>query len=388
VIPVKIPAEIPSEFPSEFPEVRQLEKYHGAANDFLFLSLTDVSLTWDKIGSDWSRRAVAWCDRRRSIGADGLVIWKVTKSNASTHSDDSGEKYENQRLEVAIWNSDGSIAATCGNALRCLALALWRRGFWDGSSALPVYYPPQEIFGNQSTIALGSDPFATLIGHVETPSQSKKQASFEVCMGAPRFLGALQSPWNESLSEGINALLKKWKPTLGLDVHCDGTTFVQLANPHLVMVLRGITATDSVLALQEFLNAEGQQIKDTVAQSPNPEFAHQPESFPNSEFQKLGDLNLGALFERAGSQSNPHVLVVHERGAGVTQACGSGCTAAYAAQLKRDWPKGRENASNPAESNGPKAFRMPGGDLTMRKSNNGNYIMGGPAEFIAAVHIE
>jgi diaminopimelate epimerase len=380
VTPVKLPAECP--------EVWPLEKYHGAANDFLFLSLTDVSLSWDKVGSDWSRRAVAWCDRRRSIGADGLVMWKVTQSNASTHSTDSHEKNKNQRLEVAIWNSDGSIAATCGNALRCLALALWRRGLWDGSSALPVYYPPQEFFGKSGAIALGSDPFATLIGHVATPSQSKKQASFEVCMGAPRFMGALQSPWNESLSEGINALLKKWKPTLGQEVRCDDTTFVQLANPHLVMFLRGIAASDPVLALQEFLNAEGQQIKDTVAQSPNPEFAHSPVSSPNSEFQKLGDLNLGALFERAGSSSIPHVLVVHERGAGVTQACGSGCTAAYAAQLTRDWPKGRKNAPTPEDSNGPKAFRMPGGDLTMRKSDNGNYIMGGPAEFIAALHIE
>ncbi len=384
----------PVKLPAESPEVWQLEKYHGAANDFLFLSLTDVSLSWDNIGSDWSRRAIAWCDRRRSIGADGLVIWKFTKSNASAHSDDSHEKNKNQRLEVAIWNSDGSVAATCGNALRCVALALWRRGFWDGSCALPVYYPTQEIFGIQSAIALGSAPFATLIGHVATPSQTRKRATFEVCMGAPRFLGALQTPWNESLCEAINGLLKKWKPTLGQDVHCDSATFVQLANPHLVMFLRDITADDPVLALQDFLNAEGQQIKDTVAQSPNPEFAHNPESVPKSEFQKLGDLNLGALFERAGSQSNPHVLVVHERGAGVTQACGSGCTAAYAAQLQHDAAKGSEIALNPEESMGPnaratpKAFRMPGGDLTMRKSDNGNYIMGGPAEFIAAVHIE
>jgi diaminopimelate epimerase len=360
----------------------QLEKYHGAANDFLFLSLTDASLAWNSVGADWSSRAITWCDRRRSIGADGLVLWKISKPTASTSSAQPIENNGNQRLEVAIWNSDGSFAATCGNALRCLALALWRRGHWDGTRALSVYYPPQDFFGNRSAIDLGTQPFATLIGRVASPSQTKKQASFEVCMGTPRFLGALQNPWNESLSDAINSVLKQWKQRLGHDVHCDGTTFVQLANPHLVMFLSNITVADPVSALEEFLNAEGQRIKDTAAQSPNPEFAENRGAPSPSDIQRLGQVNLGALFERAGTESSPHVLVVHERGAGVTQACGSGCTAAYAAQLTRDWTR---DSKNPRAT--PTAFRMPGGDLSMRKSDNGNYIMGGPAEFIAGINL-
>ncbi len=360
----------------------QLEKYHGAANDFLFLSLTDTSLEWSSVAAEWANRAIAWCDRRHSIGADGLVLWKISKPKTSSSSDHPVESNGNQRLEVAIWNSDGSFAATCGNALRCLALALWRRGHWDGSQALSVYYPPLEFFGNRSAIDLGTQPFATLIGHVASPSETKKRALFEVCMGAPRFLGALQSPWNESLSDAINSALKQRKQKLGDDVHCEGTTFVQLANPHLVMFLSGITADDPVLALEDFLNAEGQRIKDTAAQSANPEFAGDLESPSPSEFQRLGQVNLGALFERAGTESSPHVLVVHERGAGVTQACGSGCTAARAAQLARDWAMGSKNT--PAI---PTAFRMPGGNLIMRKSDNGTYIMGGQAEFIAGIDL-
>lgn len=47
----------------------------------------------------------AWCDRRRGIGADGLLV--VTPLGPG-------------RVRMQYWNSDGSPAEMCGNGLRCV----------------------------------------------------------------------------------------------------------------------------------------------------------------------------------------------------------------------------------------------------------------------------
>jgi diaminopimelate epimerase len=47
----------------------------------------------------------AWCDRRRGIGADGLLV--VTPLGES-------------RVRMEYWNADGSPAEMCGNGLRCV----------------------------------------------------------------------------------------------------------------------------------------------------------------------------------------------------------------------------------------------------------------------------
>lgn len=47
----------------------------------------------------------AWCDRRRGIGADGLLV--VTPLGRD-------------RVRMQYWNADGSPAEMCGNGLRCV----------------------------------------------------------------------------------------------------------------------------------------------------------------------------------------------------------------------------------------------------------------------------
>jgi len=80
----------------------RLSKHHGLGNDFL------IALT-DRLPLDAGAKAVAWCDRRRGIGADGL-IYGIRSTNGS--------------ITMRLLNSDGSPAAVSGNGLRCLAQAI------------------------------------------------------------------------------------------------------------------------------------------------------------------------------------------------------------------------------------------------------------------------
>jgi diaminopimelate epimerase len=79
----------------------------GSGNDFVMLDgrFTDAS--------QWPAEQVrAICDRRRGVGADGLVI--LTPATPDS-------------VRMAYWNSDGSHGALCGNAALCsgrLAAAL------------------------------------------------------------------------------------------------------------------------------------------------------------------------------------------------------------------------------------------------------------------------
>jgi len=73
------------------------EKYHGTGNDFI-LFLDDV-----KNPRELAKKV---CDRHFGIGADGILY--PTKSSVAD-------------IKMNYYNSDGSIAAMCGNGLRCFA---------------------------------------------------------------------------------------------------------------------------------------------------------------------------------------------------------------------------------------------------------------------------
>ncbi len=85
----------------------KLTKHHGLGNDFLIavqparsLDLTD---------------AIGWCDRRRGIGADGLIELR----SLSAPSEQSPALWA-----MTLWNADGGVAEVSGNGLRCVGQAL------------------------------------------------------------------------------------------------------------------------------------------------------------------------------------------------------------------------------------------------------------------------
>ena len=90
-------------------------KMQGAGNDFIVAD--------DTIGS-WPRSAdfiAGLCDRRRGVGADGLILLSPL---AMRSSDDTPSP---ARLKMDFFNSDGGAADMCGNGLRCAALFAVKR---------------------------------------------------------------------------------------------------------------------------------------------------------------------------------------------------------------------------------------------------------------------
>ncbi|HEV2069206.1 MAG TPA: diaminopimelate epimerase [Acidimicrobiales bacterium] len=86
----------------------QLTKHHGLGNDFLvLLDLNPAGAI--HFDADLAR---ALCDRRRGIGADGLI----TVGPASGEAD----------VTMGLRNADGSRAEMSGNGIRCLGQAVAR----------------------------------------------------------------------------------------------------------------------------------------------------------------------------------------------------------------------------------------------------------------------
>jgi len=92
------------ELPRELPFV----KMHGAGNDFLMVSRGELGTGIDALDGALVARL---CDRRRGVGADGLIL-----IGPDTDQD----------FAMAYYNSDGGEAEMCGNGARC-AFAFARR---------------------------------------------------------------------------------------------------------------------------------------------------------------------------------------------------------------------------------------------------------------------
>ena len=87
-------------------------KMQGLGNDFVVI---------DGPSAPSSDEIVAWCDRRRGVGADGVL--EVSPL-------DSG------RVRMRYWNADGGEVEMCGNGLRCVARYAVARGLVTGPEFL------------------------------------------------------------------------------------------------------------------------------------------------------------------------------------------------------------------------------------------------------------
>lgn len=230
-------------------------KYHGLGNDFVLVEGPPL------VGPERARRI---CDRRRGIGADGLVTLLPPRTAGAV-------------VTMHVYNPDGSVAEMCGNAIRCVAKHVAERRGLDGTIAVDT-----DAGTKTCTVRRGPDGAVVAVDVEMGPALVQGEEEFRVG------------------GETLRA------------------TRVSVGNPHAV-----------------FFDA------------PTPERAGAVG--PSVERAVPGGVNVGLA--RPGPAGID--LVVWERGAGLTDACGTGACAAAVASIRA----GAIRAGAPVE------VRLPGGAL-------------------------
>ena len=238
-------------------------KMHGIGNDYVYINC------FEKRVDDPAALARRVSDRHTGVGSDGLVLILP-----STSAD----------VRMRMFNSDGSEAEMCGNAIRCVGKLAYERGL---------------VRGTDITV----DTLAGL-----------RRLTLHTCSGDPRMVDTVTVDMGEPewRPERIPVRLPECVAGRGaggdfvaLPVDVGGMTYtvtcVSMGNPHAVIFTTGVDA----LELPRL----------------GPLFEHHA-LFPqriNTEFVEVRDAQ--TLYMR-----------VWERGAGETMACGTGaCAVAVAA---------------------------------------------------------
>lgn len=163
-------------------------KLQGAGNDFVLVEA-------DEDQRDWSRLALAICERHFGIGADGLLL--VSPSKVAD-------------FKMRVFDPDGSEASACGNGLRCLAEYALKKGLVKPSPQLSV-----ETISGVRKIELGG------------------KGGIRVSMGEPRFKA---SDIPVAMEAGRD--LVDIKSMINYPITVDSTelilNLVSMGNPHAV----------------------------------------------------------------------------------------------------------------------------------------------------------
>lgn len=119
-------------------------KVHGNGNDFIFVDDLGLRVSFGRNASELAR---AMCDRRKGLGADGLLLLQ----------DGDGEV----QFRMRIFNSDGSEAEMCGNGARCFARMLERLGLEDPKMRFlsGVGVVEAQVEGDMVSLDMGFCPF-------------------------------------------------------------------------------------------------------------------------------------------------------------------------------------------------------------------------------------
>jgi diaminopimelate epimerase len=266
-----------------------LTKHHGLGNDFL------VVLDQGVPSPALTRRL---CDRRRGIGADGLITGRS--------SDDAAVD-----LTMVLHNADGSRAEMSGNGIRCLAQAVLRR------RGAPV-----------GDLRIGTDAGVrcVTVRATEDPAVCEAEVDLGMARAGPT--------WAAVAPAGLLS-------ALGLDeLRADS---VDVGNPHLVV----LAADPSRVDLARF--------------GPVLEAA-----FPSG-------INVEFVAARPGRRDEIDVAV-WERGAGITEACGTGASAS--ALVAHRWGLVGEAVT----------VHLPGGTVDVRLG--ATITLTGPAAYVADIEVE
>ncbi|HWL44043.1 MAG TPA: diaminopimelate epimerase [Ilumatobacter sp.] len=259
-----------------------LTKHHALGNDFLVVFYPPVA------EAELPALARQLCDRRRGVGADGLLV---------------GESAAAYAAQMVLYNADGSRAEMSGNGIRCFAQALaMRRG--DLSDQLIL-----TDAGDRLVVLEATESPATILASVDMGSVDP--------LDAP-------AGWD------------------ALGCHPDRpVAHVSLGNPHSVVGVDDVGEVDLAV-----LGA------------------------------KVPGVNLEVV--APGLAQHEVRMRVHERGVGITEACGTGAAAtAFAAA--------RWGLATPRD--GKLTVVMDGGSATVALDtpSPGRVTLTGPATHVATV---
>jgi diaminopimelate epimerase len=232
---------------------RPFVKMNGAGNDFVVVNALETPF------APTADQARAIADRTTGEGCDQLIA--LEPSNCAD-------------AFMRVWNADGSVVETCGNALRCVGWMLLQS---TGKDQVSI-----DTLGGPTTARRAAD------------------GRIKVDMGAPR-LDWEQIPLDEAMdTRGIELQVG---PIDDPVLHTPGA--VSMGNPHVVFFMDH--APDDA-----FVRGTGSLIE------------HHPR-FPEG-------VNVGFAHVIAPDRIR---LRVWERGAGLTRACGTGACAALVAAARR-----------------------------------------------------
>ncbi|MBN1586800.1 MAG: diaminopimelate epimerase [Candidatus Omnitrophica bacterium] len=230
-------------------------KYHGLGNDYLVIDPNRVgaNLTQERI------RLI--CDRNYGVGSDGILY---------------GPHFRDGRVELQIFNPDGSEAEKSGNGLRIFARYLADEG-----------YVKDEHF-----------EIVTMGGNVPVDILDKQNSLIKVGMGKASFMSS-EIPVTGEAREVI-------AESLQVGGAAYEATCVTVGNPHCVIPM--------------------QEISEAAARALGPAVEN------HAQFPNRINMQLLKVLDRQNIE-----IQIWERGAGYTLASGSSSCAAASAARKLGW---------------------------------------------------
>ena len=276
------------------------QKFHASGNEFL-INFWDEGRDEPLDGVDGGELARAVCDRRTGAGADGLIVSVVNPSGPPSLEANGSAPLgpapgpDGWAARMRLWNSDGSEAAVSGNCLRCLTHALAR--YWNRSD-LDVWI--KTVVGPRwcsSRVANELDTFRGIVAmrvEASTANPTPEPATADPAVVAAAFIR--------------NGGVERWDT-------------VDVGNPHVVLA---VTDPNDVQ-----LDKAGPAVEALFPGGINVHFA--------------------SLTDQDGV-----TMRIWERGAGATDACGTGAVAA--AEVFRRWSLVGNKVT----------VRMPGGDAVAK----------------------
>lgn len=305
------------------------EKWHGCRNDFILIPLpkTQGSVVIDAI----RRQAVRLCARTGAgIAADGIIVIRPAED-------------EKKPYRLDIFNSDGSIAQHCGNGVRCAAGLLFQQiAKTQGPYSDPVEF--LELTVGTSTV-------------ICRQAGNTKHPLIAVEMGVPKLDEAVA--WHgKAVSDGQRVS----KDLLGAGTIREIHT-ADLGNPHLILFADDRAALGKITqvgpALQHSPLEGGINVHIVV-----------PKTDPHAGL---------AIMIEGESPAEVYEAVSWERGAGLTQACGTGASTIGAAVLSEGF----------ADRERWLGIDMPGGRLFVKQTEEGGMAyLAGPAEYVFRGSVE